>query len=238
MACLAKSSMPPGMIPRNSTAAAAIVSAARVPKSTRARVDVRGLCLVVGRGVHREHDAQVDERGDRRREHADQREHVLALVHRRAEHRELRDEPTGERHAGLREQEQREHAGEQRLAAREPAVVGERVLVVALRRDHRHHRERADRHHRVREHVEQRRARALRGRGLHRDQDVAGVTDRRVGEHALHVGLHDRGDAPDEQRDDGERRTRSAASRRCRARTHPRTRAGSPRTPRPWWPTP
>ena len=57
--------------------------------------------------------------------------------------------------------------GEQRLAPREPAVVGERVLVVAVAGDHRDDRERADRHHRVREHVEQRRARALAGRGLH-----------------------------------------------------------------------
>ena len=66
-------------------------------RDARAEVDAgprggRRLLFVFGRRVHREDDPQVDERRDRGREHADQREHVLALRDRGAEHRELRHE--------------------------------------------------------------------------------------------------------------------------------------------------
>ena len=84
---------------------------------------------------------------------------------------ELGDEPARERNAGLREQEQREQAGEHRWRTREAAVVGEVVLVVAVAGNDRDDRERADHHHRVAARRTARRSCPC-GRGLHPDQDV------------------------------------------------------------------
>ena len=108
-----------GAMPRNSTPTAAIVSAMPVPTSTR-NCGSAWLRFVVSafRCVHREHDAQVDERGDDGGEHADQRERVLPRVDGGVEHRQLGDEAAGERHTGLGEQEQRQQAGEHGLARR------------------------------------------------------------------------------------------------------------------------
>ena len=100
-------------------APAAIVSAIPVPASTTMRGPARQ-CFVLRRRVHREHDAQVDERTDHRREHADDREPVLTDVDRGAEHRELGDETAGERNARLREEEQGEQPREHGPADAEP----------------------------------------------------------------------------------------------------------------------
>ena len=57
------------------------------------------------------------------------------------------------------------------------------------------------------------------------------MRDRRVGEHALHVGLHDGGDAADERATGPRAPRRSGASRRGTAGTTPRRRAAGRRTP-------
>ena len=80
------------------------------------------------------------------------------------------------------------------MARREPAVVGDIVMgrAAALERDH--HGESAQVGESVAEQVvENRGAGARRGDRGHPDQDVAGVRDRRVGEHPLDIGLHQRG---------------------------------------------
>ena len=78
MAACAKSSTMPGTTPRNTIAPAAMVSATPVPDVDHDARTVGDGRLVVGRRVHREHDAQVDERADDGREHADDGEPVLA----------------------------------------------------------------------------------------------------------------------------------------------------------------
>jgi len=113
VAAWAKSSMMPGTTPKNTMAAAAIVSATPVPASdddARAGESRRFL----GRRVHREDDAQVHERTDDGRDHADHGEPVLPDVDGSAEHGELGDEATRERHPRLRQQEQREQPREHR----------------------------------------------------------------------------------------------------------------------------
>ena len=71
---------------------------------------------------------------------------------------------------------------------------------------HRDHRERADRHERVDEQIEERRLQPAGGRTPVRDggrcepdEDVAGVRDRRVGQHPLHVVLHEGDHAADDE---------------------------------------
>ena len=75
------------------------------------------------------------------------------------------------------------------------------MLVVARAAGQRDHAERADDRDAVREQVEERAGGApLRGR-LDPHQDEPGVAHRRVGQHALHVGLHDRQHGADHQRE-------------------------------------
>ena len=54
---------------------------------------------------HAHHDPQVQERGDHGGDHGDDRDRIAVDLDRGLDHAELRDEARGERHAGLREQE-------------------------------------------------------------------------------------------------------------------------------------
>jgi hypothetical protein len=85
-----------------------------------------------------------------------------------------------------------------------------------------------------------RRARPARPRGgvgLEADEDVAGVRDRRVREHALHVGLHDGADAADDEREDARGATAGRQSARYSGNATPKTRSSAAK-PAPSWPTP
>ena len=117
------------------------------------------------------------------------------------EHVELGEEPGGERDAGLRQQEHGERrrpaaggAGPARGSRRARGAASPRrptnVTTPKLPGDH----------ERVGHEVEERPGDAPVAGGLDAHEDEPGVADRRVGEHALHVGLHDGEDRPDEQR--------------------------------------
>ena len=204
------------------TAAAAIVSATPVPASTR---DARavGLRLVVGRRVHREHDAQVDERARSTAASMPMSASAYWPASTAALNTdELGDEPPVSGTPACASRNNVSSPASTGWRAREPAVVVERVVGRRrCRATHRDDRERADRHERVGEQVEERGARALARSRPARRSARSRRGDRRVREHALHVGLHDRGDAADEQREHGERPDRSGASRRGTAANAP-----------------
>ena len=64
---------------------------------------------------------------------------------------------------------------------------------------------RAELHERIHEQVDQRGFDAARRARHHADEHVAGVRDRRVGQHPFHVRLRERRDVADRHRDDGQR---------------------------------
>ena len=119
----------------------------------------------------------------------------------------------------------------QRLASGQAPVVVEVVVPVALPPDERDDAEGAADHERVGGQVEQRRRDARRRCRLHADQDEPGVVDRRVGQHPLHVGLHDGEHRADQQRERRRARRRSAASRAGRCRRSGTNTRSSPAKP-------
>ena len=92
-------------------------------------------------------------------------------------------------------------------------VVVEVVVAVARAADDGDDAEGAADHERVGGQVEERAAMPSARGGLHADEDEAGVADRRVRQHPLHVGLHDGEHGADEQAERRPGRRRSAASR-------------------------
>ncbi len=115
-----------------------------------------------------------------------------------AEHVELADEAGRSRDAGEREQEQREQHRRPRRAPPQSGEVLERVveLLGRLRLEVGQHSECSQVHEGVRDQVDQhslaRVGVAAPAHGPHPGEQVAGMRDGGVGQHPLHVGLHQR----------------------------------------------
>ncbi len=237
----ARSSTGPGTTPRTSVTAAPI---AIVAAGEHRRVgDARR--LTAGRGeVHQPDHADVEERRDDAAQDGHHDDRVGARRQRRREHRPLPDEAGGQRDAGHGEQEEREDARHQRRLLAEagpPREVGLLATGVTHQRDHgegAHGREAVG--DEVEQHGLQRGELPDRevGRALdaeHAGEQEAGVGDRGVGQHPLHVGLRDgehRADEHGEDRDDPHHRLPGPA---VGAEGDVEQAQHALRTPRPWW---
>ena len=117
-----------------------------------------------------------------------------ARVQRRAEEVDLADEAGRGRDAAQREHEhgqrQPDPAGG---GSRAPAMSAMSTALLRAAAHHREHAEGAQVHDRVDRQVEEHGRGARRAARRHRHQDVAGVRDARVGQHALEVVLEQRG---------------------------------------------
>ena len=187
---------------------------------------------------HGRDHAQVVRERDRRAEHDHDAEPAVAVVDRRIDQIDLAEEAGRAREPGQRQHRDRHRPCEQR--PRGPDAVQRRDVVpevgLALARDD--HGERGEVHQRVGHQVEDRRPHAERGRHDHAGHHVAGLRDRRVGEHPLQRRLPDRTHVADHDRDHREhserRRPRVARGRSAQRRTA----AAAPRTPPPSSPPP
>ena len=187
-------------MPSTTVTPAVTASTTHVPASTRRSLRPLG-DLAVARcgGATAERDAQVGERGDDGGDGADRRRARSRPRLAAAENTSsLATKPLVSGMPGLREQEQHEQAAEHRPARRR-GRGGRRSEWSSSpwRAQHGDDRERADRHERVDEQVEERGLTALGRAGLDRHEHVAGVRDRRVREQPLQVDLQQRADAAD-----------------------------------------
>ena len=135
--------------------------------------------------------------------------------------------PANERDAAQRQHEHRHADAEERIAEAEPGVVGDLLVRLAAPADGDDDGEGAERHHRVDQQRNSTAAPPCFAAGDHADQQVAGVGDARVGEHALDVALHQCGEVADghaqhrEHPDDPgpvDRQARRARARKTRAK--------------------
>src|SRR4051794_1227618 len=160
--------------------------------------------LVARPHVHRAHDGEVIPERDERREHADDDEPRPAVLVRRREDVELPDEAAAERQPRKAEEEAPHRNAEERPLPAEAREVVERDRDAELALARADHRERAERGGAVRNEIEEHGACAERRARREADEDEAGLRDRRVREHPLHIPLHERGEVSDDQRRDGD----------------------------------
>ena len=152
--------------------------------------------------VHGDDDAQVVERGQGRVEGNDHRQPAEPGVDGRDQDVQLGEEADRWRDAGQREEQDGHRRGAPRIAGRQASEASQPTVATGVALQHADHREGGDVHHAIAEHVEQDGLDpALANRvvpggrvGRQPGQDVAGMRDARVGEHALHVALRERHD--------------------------------------------
>ncbi|EEF93407.1 hypothetical protein CATMIT_01964, partial [Catenibacterium mitsuokai DSM 15897] len=150
--------------------------------------------------VHRLDHAQVVERADHREHDADDGQPQHVALQRGLEHRQLGPEAQERRQAGQRGHHAQDHAGQPRVARVQALVV---VDLVGLEAAAGHDDDRAERgrgHDRIADRVEHRRSEALRAAAGHADEQEADVRDGRIREQALEVGLQQRAEVADRQR--------------------------------------
>lgn len=150
-------------------------------------------------GEEHQHDhPDVEVGGDRAGHHTDDDQRHRPAAGRCLEHRELADEPAGQRNTGERQQEHRKEQADNGIALPQPGPVRQGgVLVTVGVTDQAHDRERSHSAEAVGDEVEHRRRETDRVVRDHTGEDETDVRDRRVGQHPLDVGLGHRRDGAD-----------------------------------------
>src|ERR1035437_2744441 len=147
--------------------------------------------------VHHHQDAQIVVRRNGAVQQTENRQPIQVAIQRRLEDVELAEEAAGERDADQREQEDGEQGGGQRLFAAQALEIVDALEALALARKHGDGGEGAHIHEGVGREIKHGGGGAGVAVRAERHQDVAGVRDGTVGQHAFDVGLQQRGEIAD-----------------------------------------
>ena len=152
--------------------------------------------------IHGDYHAEIIVSADDAVDRGDHYQPDDARIERGLKGEEFSEEAAGGGQSQQRKQEQGEARGEHGLLRAQARVIGNFQALFVTLAEMRDHQERADFHQRVGREVEKHGGDTVDRAGSESDQNVSGMGDRGIRQHAFYVGLHQRGEIADAHGED------------------------------------